>query len=130
MDDAPATKPLATLERTGGFAPVEVLFTLWRDGRYRLQIHRGAQARASAGTLKAPRLKELRDAIAATDRLQELAYDAAANDDRRYTLRHAQRTIRWSEAYNSLPPPLRQLEQLLDRMVAEAPPAPAPATAE
>jgi hypothetical protein len=123
-----AAEPVATLERSGGFAPVEVLFTLWRDGGYGLQIHRGAEAQAMAGSLEGARLKAVRDAVAATEAFKEVAYDAAANDDRRYVLKHAGRTIRWSEAYNPLPPPLRELEQLLDQMVSQAsaqrPPAP------
>jgi hypothetical protein len=117
---ADAAQPLAVLERTGGFAPVEVLLTLENDGRYGLQIHRGAEALATTGTLDTARLADARAAIDAAGRLKEEYYNAAAADDRRYQLRHLGRTMRWSEAYNDLPAPLRRLGQLVDAMASEA----------
>jgi hypothetical protein len=123
---APASKPsgdLATLERSGGFAPMEITFTLFEDGRFGLIRIGGPASFSTSGTLTPRQFQQFREQLAATAKLESEYDNPRAADDHKFKLSYAGRTIRWSQAYNPLPPQLSELSSLLDALLTSAAPA-------
>jgi hypothetical protein len=113
---------LALLERSGGFAPMEVTLKVLNDGSYGLIRLGQGQSASRSGALTPQQFQSFRDQLGATRSLN-VAYDnPQAADDFKYRLTYAGRTIRWSQAYNGLPAPLQRLGELLDGLLnASAP---------
>jgi hypothetical protein len=122
----PTPKPsaeLATLERSGGLAPMEVTLTLFEDGRFKLIRMGGPASFSTSGSLSPRQSQQFREQLEATRRLRSEYENPEARDDHKFKVTYANRTIRWSQAYNQLPQPLRELSALLDTLLTSAAPA-------